>query len=358
MSGTAPQSPTPSALPEAALPPAVQRQRDRANALMMEQARQSAPAPGPPDAAQGTADPGIQVLVPQQEPTEPPRQPEPPRQEPQAPQPGQADDWEHKYRSLEGRHRADLARQQAQLDGMRDLVATLQNPPAPTTPTAPVETFRAGPDSELSDDERRDYGPDLIGVITKIARQQAYDVAGKLRPDIEKVQQHLGRVTEVATRTAQNSFYEDLDRSVPDWRELNTNAEFLDWLNTRDAYSGVSRMELLNTAVNEKSAARAAAFFEGYKREQTTVSPQGQQPAAPSPAVTPGNGRVPLESLAAPGRAKPGGAGTPQEKPVYTRAQITKFFDDVRRGHFRGREAEMQRTEQDIFAATAEGRIT
>ena len=44
-------------------------------------------------------------------------------------------------------------------------------------------------------------------------------------------------------------------------------------------------------------------------------------------------------------------------KPVYTRNQITKIYDQHRRGAYAGREAEWARQEADIIAAGREGRI-
>ncbi len=356
MSDTTQRPPTHSLSPE--LPRAVREAAERANRAVEQM--KAAPE-GEPQGEQG-----IQMLKPVEEQPEAPhnvQQQEPAQQEParqdgqQAPQ--QDDNWEHKYKSLEGRHRAEQARQQAQIDGLRDLIANFQSaPPAPAAPAnRPVETFSAGPDSELSEDERRDYGPDLIGVIEKVAKRIAYDVAGKVREEVQQVQRTVGSVQETTNQTAHERFLAGLTSSVSDWEAMNGDPEFLRWLGQPDPYSGVSRQTLLNKAVEDKSAARAAAFFQGYKREQQAVSPQGaSQPAASGPASQPGQ-RVPLESLAAPGRAKPGASGAPQEKPTYTRPAITKFYDDVRRGAFRGREAEQARMEADIIAATREGRI-
>jgi hypothetical protein len=47
----------------------------------------------------------------------------------------------------------------------------------------------------------------------------------------------------------------------------------------------------------------------------------------------------------------------PPDKPVYTHAWIAKFMDDKRVGKFRGREAEAEAIERDIYQAQHEGRI-
>jgi hypothetical protein len=48
----------------------------------------------------------------------------------------------------------------------------------------------------------------------------------------------------------------------------------------------------------------------------------------------------------------------PPDKPVYTTAWIAKFMADKRSGKYRGREADADAIERDIFQAQHEGRIT
>lgn len=347
------QAPSPPA-PENHLPRGVQEAARRAEEAMRAQreGQQQQPAP---------AEPGIQVLTPQdQQPDPQPRNTQQEnRQEEQRREAPPTEDLEHKYRSLEGRYKADMERLKAQADGLRDLLATVQAAQQAPKPDKdkPVETFSAGPDHQLTPDEERDYGPDMIGLIRKVATQVAYEVAGKVRSEVQKIEERVGSVQQVTNQTAHDRFINGLTESVPDWQTMNGDQEFLAWLAESDPFAGVPRQQLLNDAVDKKNAARAAAFFQGYKREQQTVSPQTTQPAASSPASRQGNGRVPLESLAAPGRAKPGASGAPQDKPMWTPQGITEFYEDVRKGKFRGREAEKERTEADLIAATREGRI-
>jgi len=42
---------------------------------------------------------------------------------------------------------------------------------------------------------------------------------------------------------------------------------------------------------------------------------------------------------------------------MYTQAQIARFSDDKRKGLYRGREAEVEAIERDIYQAQHEGRL-
>ena len=118
---------------------------------------------------------------------------------------------------------------------------------------------------------------------------------------------------------------------------------------------------MLNAAVAGADAPKVLQLFKDFLAEAAAtgmqaptaqVEQQVEQPAPRTPAVS-------LETLAAPGRARPasGDSQVPTEKPIYTRAQISKFYDDSRKGLYAGREAEYRATEADMQAAQREGRI-
>jgi hypothetical protein len=65
-----------------------------------------------------------------------------------------------------------------------------------------------------------------------------------------------------------------------------------------------------------------------------------------------------LERQVAPGKGRSTGAPTGTNAKTYTPDDIKTFFNDVRQGKYKGREAERDRIERDIFAAQRENRIT
>jgi hypothetical protein len=67
--------------------------------------------------------------------------------------------------------------------------------------------------------------------------------------------------------------------------------------------------------------------------------------------------KLPLEALAAPGRGASASAKVEEPKNIWSSQDITRFYDDVRRGKFVGRETEQRAYEADLMMAQAEGRI-
>lgn len=261
------------------------------------------------------------------------------------------DTWKHKYDSMKGR----FDRSQGQIRQLSDQISQLnaELAAARAAPTPPP----AAPNPLLSPKEVEEYGEEFLSVVGKKAKEVYSPEITALQAEIASLKQELAGVNGVVATDARSRFFADLERSLPNWSELNTNDAFLDWLKLPDAYSGVIRHELLNAAYERNDAPRVLAFFNGFLAEEAAVDPAKLAPT-PVPAATPAPGKVPLETFAAPGRAKSTAATpAPAEKPIIHRAQISQFYLDVSAGKYRGREEEKNRLEAMIFAAEKDGRI-
>lgn len=290
---------------------------------------------------------------------DPATQPEPPVQVDPAPQPALGADvpvppeqWEHRYHSMEGRFKKSqeqVTTLQEQVSALGDELVQTQRmvraaPPA--APPAPVTPLITPADEEA-------YGKELIDLAQRAARQV-------IEPELNAVKAENANLRSRVAKTAHQGVTQTLTEQVPNWQEINANQKFKDWLRLPDLYSGVVRQKLLDDASRQANASRVVSFFKGFLQDEaaigsTDLSPQPEPPASPAPRFA----AVPLETLAAPGRAKPASGDThvPVEKPVFTRAQISKFYTDVRRGLYAGREADKAALERDIFAAQNDGRV-
>lgn len=260
--------------------------------------------------------------------------------------------WEHRYNSMKGRfEREAQARQQLshQLGEMQRQIAELQNArPAPSD----VQFDRL-----ITPEEERDYGPEFLSVVGKKAKEEVSPEIARLEAEIARLKGQVSGVNSVVEMSAREKLEAHLDQEVPNWRELNTNPEFISWLDLPDVFSGAIRKQLLHAAYFRHDASRVAAFFKGFISDEAATNPAN---AGAGHGITQeGNkpNKVPLEAFAAPGRAKTTAAPAPVEKPFFTRAQIAQFYSSVQRGEFAGRESEKQKLEDAIFAAQREGRI-
>ena len=260
-------------------------------------------------------------------------------------------DWEHMYKSTKGR----LDRTQGQVNELLERVNDLSR--APNTGTTPPAPAAPAPTRLITDQEVTEYGAEFLSVVGKKAREELAAEMSNMDRRFSDLEGRVQGVTQVTAMTERDRMEASITSAIPNWREVNFDENFLQWLRLPDAYSGVIRQTLLTQAYEHNETARVLAFFNGFLSEEAAEAPRGAQPVVP--VVTP-QGKVPLETFAAPGRAKTAAASqhAPAEKPTFSRAQIAKFYTDVAAGKFRGRDDVRDQTEAAIFAAQAEGLIT
>lgn len=295
-----------------------------------------------------------------------PTNPEPPRvEEIQAPEPVQTQevkpkaaepvadevDWEARYKAMHGRVKqqdAAMRQMSEELSNLRALIGTMQT--APATELEPIKVERL-----VTDEEVNEYGRDLLDVVGRRAREEVAPLLAERDKTIADLRAQLQGVSGQVQHSAKEKLFQTLDARLPQWRDLNTNEDFLTWLGLPDAFSGVIRHEMLKEAYAQGNANRVLAFFNGFLAEEAAVAPQAQVTAPRTETVA----KVPLQNLAAPGKAKATATTpvAPVEKRMISRAEIAQFYADCAAGRYRTKEPERQKLEAEIFSAQREGRI-
>lgn len=258
---------------------------------------------------------------------------------------------EQRYRTLQGMYNADTARLRAEkqeltsrVEQLEKLISSLSAQPAQA---APVQS------KLITDKDIEDYG-DSIEVMRRVTKEETSLYQQKIA-DLENVIRNLQasvvpRVEQVAQRQAQSAeqaFWSDLSAVVPEWRDINQSKDFHSWLLEVDPLTGVTRQSHLENAQRSLDARRVAAFFTAWQGLTGHRIAQEPRDAAKSQ----------LEKQVAPGRSRSAAAPAGDKPKTYSPSEISKFFDDVRKGVYRGRETERDRIERDIFAAQRENRI-
>lgn len=268
--------------------------------------------------------------------------------------------WEGRYYAMEGRFRqsqitmGQMQQQMAELgDELQRVTSVLQ-----TRGTAQEQPRQAVQSQArlLTDADVATYGPELIDVVKRAALEA-------VQPELQQVTQQTRQVNQRVAQTATAGLYQQLDAHCPTWREINVNPRFKAWCRSPDVYSGQVRGRLLNAAFQAADAPRVIAFFKGFQDEEVATgnAPAPQpEPQSASLAPVPRQAAVSLDTLTAPGRAKPATGdtlATSAEKPFVTLAQIRWFYSQAGRASYVGRDAERKADEATIFAAQREGRV-
>ena len=276
-------------------------------------------------------------------------------------------DPDHKYKVLQGKYNAEVPRLQAQLRESNELVSELRQRVNNTesllatmsavdkaTPAAPAAAAPSG----ITEEERAQFGPDLIDVIERVASAKLlpeFDSrVAPLKTTVEQASQKASHAEQSMAVSKREKTLAALEAAVPNWEQQNEDQGFLNWLNEKDAYAGLPRGQLLTDAFRANDANRVIAFFKGFQTENAVVTPSAPTP----PVVEP---QVKLEDLTAPGTPKTGSTSAPNEsgKRQWSRNDISAFYAKKNEFVTKGIPVpdEYQKLERDLIAAQREGRI-
>ena len=312
------------------VPEAVQRQAEAMDALDAEMALAVAPA-----------DPETPPV---------PEAPEPPATPPPAPAPA-AEDWQHKFQTLQGKYNAEVPGLRAQVANLTQQIEELRAKPAATPEPAP-----AAP-KLITDEDTETYGADLIDLIRRVAVENDAGERARLQGEIADLRKQMAaqatKVETVQTNVADErraTYFTELGKQCPTYEETDARQDFKDWLLQTDDFSGLVRNDILQAAYRDFDAARTAKVFNQFL---------GATPPAPAPVVVeppvPGSE---LAELVSPGQARAAAVIVPDDgKKMWTAAEMDAFYKDFARGDYRGRMDEARRIDADIDKALAEGRV-
>ena len=284
------------------LPKQVRDQIDRANQITEELTRK-------PDDPQEPAP--VEPIQPTEEQTiQPPVEPdvttpaEPAPASPAEP-PAKRDDpnlWKHKYDTLQGIFNAQGREWQqerkaliAEVQALKQEVQARQAAPEPTAPVAVK--------GKVTDQDLETYGPELIDLIGRKAAEQADQIVAarmqELQPLLNQTQQRVDNVATQVYRNNEERYWGELEKAVPEFRDIDQDQRWLDWLAETDPLSGVQRQSYLNDAHGKLDHVRVAALFNAFKGTVAPAKPaESAAPtrakAAPSPSPrTVGNASAP-----------------------------------------------------------------
>lgn len=320
------------------LPRAIRAQQQAAEALQA-QLNQPAPSEGFVPVAELAAPEPAPAPAPTPEPTPAPAP---------APAPAASNDWEQKYKTLQGMFRAELNQQVAsQLQQSRQRETELLS--AVQQLQQEMRQVREKPAANTAPDPKdvEAFGIELVEMVSRNAGAQITSAVAQAMSEVvarlDRLEQQNMATAKSAALSAEQVFYSELDRLVPDWKAVNGDAGFLTWLGEADPVYGEPRQVALDRASQVLNADRAAAVFKAFK---ATIA----QPAAQA-------SRSDLESQVAPSRSGASAAPADTGPRYVSQAEVVKFYDDQRRGVYRGREQEAVAIEAGINKAIAEGRI-
>lgn len=251
--------------------------------------------------------------------------------EPKAP--AQGDDWEHKFKVLQGKYSAEVPRLNQQLRDLQQQHETLKAQINAQPAQKPVNTDNFAT-------IREDYGDEFVKPFEALVEQNA-----SLVSQIEALQNQLQGLQGTQEKTAQDVFFDRLDAAVPNWEQVNADQGFHAWLREFDPIAGLTRQESLNEAEKQLNANRVIAIFSAYAKgkQQSQQNKETRRQDAIEQQLAP-----------ATNKAEPQTEG----KPIYALSDVKRWYEKAALAQLSSKKPqEYERLDREFTQAQAEGRI-
>lgn len=246
--------------------------------------------------------------------------------------------WKHRFDTVQGILNAEMPRLHAQLKEQAAQIQKLQERPVEEDP-------RNDDARDVKDVE--DYGADLIDMVNRkaetIVRKVLAQEIAAFRKEIGAVQEQVGQVSNHVAQSAEERFWGEVMTLVPDWRQVDSDPSWIQWLDTTPEFAEDTYRELASKAIAKGDAQKVAKLVALWKGPQAVPTPQPQ----PDPQAE-------LRRQVAPSSTKSNQPTLPAGK-IWTRQEYEAAMDVRNVQRLGPKEAE--RLEADANKAVAEGRV-
>lgn len=333
-----------------ALPKQVQEQAEQIDALEKQLYGDKEPADPNKPVAELVQPEAEQPVEPAKEPEaaapDPAPEPEPAKEKPSKQDDDDASVWKQKYKTLQGMYDAEVPRLHGQV---KDLTSQISDLTAKfeASQQAAAEAATQAEQSLVTDEDRQEFGDDLLEVQRKVARE----VAAPLQAELDAMKAENNKLREQLETTGQQvsttSFEAQLTNAIPNWAAINTSPEWIAWLEETDPMLRGPRKLAAQKAYTEGDIEGVSYYVKLFLETQ-------QKPASESKAEN----QPELES-----QIQPETAATPQATPqsqqgeYLTDADIRNMFNKIMQLNAQGRQDEARKLEAKIDSAYANRRV-
>ncbi|HKJ87540.1 MAG TPA: hypothetical protein VKA48_03440, partial [Gammaproteobacteria bacterium] len=249
-----------------------------------------------------------------------------------------AEYWKRRFEVMEGKYQAEVPQLHHQLQASNERISQLQEK---------MDQLQQEPQSQQRDEPQADpsgledairnaesvYGEDNELVQALKAQQQHINTLEqrneRLAQQASEAANQVESVQQAQQKSQEDEFFDALNREVPDWKQLNEDPGYIQWLGQIEPYTGRPMLELLREARQSLDAPRVIAFFRNYKQAQGLESDPSAEKQRQQEQKKQERQRD-LERRTAPPETRAG--DTPQAAPHYSRERIAQVYKDYALG--------------------------
>jgi hypothetical protein len=243
------------------------------------------------------------------------------------PQPEKTPDYEQMYKSLQGMYNKD----RKDLQALQAQMAELQNK------QTQVPAEQPAPKPVITDQEREEYGEDLIALMERLVDSKLPQVQNNYQKDLEEVKKTVASLSEADFGLHKANFINQVKAQVPNFDTIEADPNFSNWLDAPEPFTGVARRVLLHDTLSSNDPDRAVAFYTAFEGTKGGVTP--------APTTPPVQKAIVATQHATPkvGRGAIPQSPQPQNNAESINEAVRLHRAAVERGDYNGRQADLDK---------------
>ena len=252
--------------------------------------------------------------------------------------------FKQKYATLLGKYDAEVPRLHQQVRELNGELGQIRKDIAakPVEPTKSKEKV-----SFVTDEDRAEYGEELLDVQRRVAQEVSQDYEDRLERQDAVIAKLQEKLASTGSQVGEMDFSQRLQQAVPDWSQIDNDERWVAWLNEHDPMLRGQRRVLAQAAFDNGDVDAVSDYVKLWK---TSLG---------EPDVAKQNRKTELEKQVAPNRSANSTRtqSAAQNSKIYSTREVDNAWTKVRTLNTRGQYAEAEKLEAELTVAYMEGRV-
>ena len=252
--------------------------------------------------------------------------------------------FKQKYATLLGKYDAEVPRLHQQVRELNGELGQIRKDIAakPVEPTKSKEKV-----SFVTDEDRAEYGEELLDVQRRVAQEVSQDYQGQIEQQNAVISQLQEKLASTGSQVGEMDFSQRLQQAVPDWSQIDNDERWVAWLNEHDPMLRGQRRVLAQAAFDNGDVEAVSDYVKLWKA------------SLGEPDVAKQNRKTELEKQVAPNRSANSTRtqSAAQNSKIYSTREVDNAWTKVRTLNTRGQYAEAEKLEAELTVAYMEGRV-
>jgi len=250
--------------------------------------------------------------------------------------------WKQKYKTLQGMYDKEVPHLHSEVKTLTKELESLKESLTNKTEEVPKQEQKL-----VTDEDVQNFGEDLIEVQRKVAREVAAEFESRLEAVQSENQELRNLVGDTENRISESTFEARLHRLVPDFQKLDSDPNWISWLDEIDPVLRAPRRTIALQTYQSGDAEGVAYYVDMFKSSMANKEQDQDKPTDRE-----------LERQIQPVRNAANATPTSQKGRTYTNGDIQKMFQKAAMLNSSGKLEEANKLEAEIDAAYMQGRVS